>query len=69
MRNQRRLYFMAAAEVLDDDEAAGCAVRRRGPVVAPPQPNVMAGQRKIAGRRERAVSTTEYGDAHESQDS
>ncbi len=40
-------------------------MRRNRLAVAPPQPDLMAGQRKIAGRRERAISTTQHGNAHE----
>lgn len=57
---------MAAAEVFDDDAATGRAVRCDSRAVTPPHPNVMTSQRQIASGRERAISSSEYGDAHDS---
>ena len=63
-RDQRKLRVMVAFGVFDDDARARGAMRgdRRG--IAPPQPHVMALQRKIARRRERAIASAEHRDAH-----
>jgi hypothetical protein len=44
---------------------AGGAMRGDRLLVAPPQPHLVAGQREIARRRERAVAAAEHCDAHQ----
>ena len=63
MSAERRLA--PAGEILDHDDAAGGAVRRHGGLVAPPQPHLVSGEREIARRRERAISSAQNCDTHQ----
>src|SRR5262245_18952104 len=56
---------MPSLEVLHQNLAAGGAVRRHCVLVAPPQPDLVAGHGEVARGRERAVSSAEHGDAHQ----
>ena len=62
--DQAQARLMPAPEILDGDDAAGCAMRLDGLAIATPQPHVVAGKREITGRRQRAISTAQYGDPH-----
>ena len=59
------LRLMPPAKILHDDRAAGRVVRRDRRGIAPPQPHVVAGERHVARRRERAVAAAEDRDAHQ----
>ena len=63
-RHQRELHVVAAVGILDDDARARGAMRGHRGGIAPPQPHLMALQRKIARRRERAVAAAEHRDLH-----
>ena len=64
-RDQRRLRLVPPAKILHRDGAARRVVRLDGLGVAPPQPHVVAGERHVARRRERAVAAAEDRDAHQ----
>ena len=51
---------MAAVSVHEGDTGTRRAMRRDLRGVAPPQPYLMAGERKIARGRERTVAAAEY---------
>src|SRR5262249_53144287 len=54
-----------ALKAFPHNPAAGGAVHRHCVLVAPPQPNLVASHGEVARGRERAVSSTEHGDAHQ----
>ena len=65
VRDERSLCLVAAGEVLDLDHAARGAMGCHRCLIAPPQPHLMAGERKIARRGKRAVATPENGNPHQ----
>ena len=63
-RDQRKLHVMAAFRILDDYARTRRTMRGHRTSIAPPQPHVMALQRKIARRRKRAIAAAEHRDLH-----
>jgi hypothetical protein len=63
-RDQRKLRLMAAFGILDHDARTSGPMRRHRCSIAPPQPHLMALQRKIARRRKRTIAAAEHRDAH-----
>src|ERR1700737_2308403 len=61
-RYQRQLRVVLAIGILDDDARARRAMLRYLSCIAPPQPDLMAVQRKIARGRKRAVAAAEHRD-------
>src|SRR4051794_26791719 len=62
--HQRELHVVPAVRVFYHDARARSAMRRYLRYIAPPEPDLMALQRKIARPRERTVAATKYRDAH-----